>query len=137
VTPGVYVNRTLIKCLTPNIKDDSDIGYEEVPVEIALNGVDFVSNDDVNFTFVGPNAGRMLWIYILITILTALLIIVIASLVSSYWNKIALQLQESRNVYSGDIPHVMDRRPRYLIRPDEGAINDPENSNSRSLNQLR
>jgi hypothetical protein len=90
-------------------------------VEVAINGVDFVSNDDAVFTFVGPNAGKMLWVYILITIFTALLIIVVASLISSYWNRIVMQLQESRNVYSGDMSHVVNKRPRYLLpelRPD-------------------
>jgi len=115
VTEGEYANRTLIRCLTPSINDDSDVGYEEVPVEIALNGVDYLSNDDVMFTFIGPNAGKMIWVYILIVIFTAVLLIVIGALVSSYWNKIAMQLAESRAVYSGDQPHVVNKHPRYLI----------------------
>jgi len=36
-------------------------------------------------------------------------------MVSSYWNKIAIQLQESRAVYSGDQPHVVNKHPRYLL----------------------
>ena len=116
-TSGLYVNRTLIKCLTPGIKDDSDIGYEEVNLELALNGQDFEKSEEFNFTFVGPNVSSMLWVYVLITIFVALIIIVSGALISSFWNKIAMQLQEtkSRNVYSGDQPHVIDRRPRYLI----------------------
>ena len=57
----------------------------------------------------------MLWIYILIVIFTAILLIVIGALISSYWNKIAIQLAESRAVYSGDQPHVVNKHPRYLI----------------------
>lgn len=56
----------------------------------------------------------MLWVYVLITILTALLMIGIAAIVSSYWNKIAVQMQESRNVHSGDQPHIINKQPRYL-----------------------
>jgi len=111
VTEGTYFNRTLIKCLTPTIQDDSDIGYEEVPLEIALNGVDYVTNEEVPYTFIGPNAGRMLWVYILITIFTALLLILLAALVSSYWNK--LQLSD-RNVYAGQEPHVLNKKPKYF-----------------------
>lgn len=139
-TPGVYVNRTLIKCLTPDIKDDSDIGYEEVSVEIALNGNDFVTGDDVVFTFIGPNAGKMLWVYILMTIFAALLIIVVAALLSSYWNKIALQLQEtrSRNVYTGEQPHIVNKIPRYLVQDllseKENQERGSEQGNKRSLN---
>lgn len=39
----------------------------------------------------------------------------IAMLISNYWNKIMLQMQESRNIYSGDQPHVVNKQPRYLI----------------------
>jgi len=63
----------------------------------------------------------MLWVYILITVLVALIMIGIAALVSSYWNKIVLQSRESNLVYSGDQPHVIQKQPRYLIpelRPD-------------------
>ena len=111
VTAGTYYNRTLIKCLTPSISDDSDIGYEEVPLEVALNGVDFVFNEEVPYTFIGPNAGRMLWVYILITIFTALLLILLAALISSYWNK--LQFAD-RNVYAGQEPHVINKKPKYF-----------------------
>lgn len=100
----------MIKCLTPTIQDDSDIGYEEVPLEVALNGVDYVTNEEVPYTFIGPNAGRMLWVYILITIFTALLIILLAALISSYWNKIQLG---DKNVYSGQEPHVIKKKPKY------------------------
>ena len=114
ITSGEYVNRTLIKCLSPDIQDDSDVGYEEVTVEIALNGVNYVSNDEVVFTFVGPNAGKMLWVYVLITIFTALVMIGIAALVSSYWNKIYQQGDEGRGIYAGDVPHIVNKQPRYL-----------------------
>jgi hypothetical protein len=53
----------------------------------------------------------MLWIYILITIFTAFLIILVAALFSSYWNRVL----ESRNVYNVDEPHVKDKMPKYLL----------------------
>ncbi len=66
----------------------------------------------------------MLWVYILLTALLACIIIGIALLVSSYWNKVAVQSEESRLVYSGDQPHVVQKQPRYVIpelRPDVNA----------------
>lgn len=119
VTEGKYFNRTLIKCLTPTIADDSDIGYEEVPLEIALNGVDFVSNDEQPYTFIGPNAGRMFWVYILITIFTALLLILLAALISTYWNKVQFS---DKNVYTGMEPHVINKKPKYFnneVNPED------------------
>ena len=76
----------------------------------------------------------MLWVYILITVFTALLMIAIAAVVSSYWNKIVMQSNESRrNIQSGDQPHVINKQPRYLdpfLRGDQRcsqSINDSDN----------
>jgi hypothetical protein len=54
----------------------------------------------------------MLWIYILLTILTAALVILVATLVSSYWNRV---LESNRNVYNADEPHVKNQVPRYIV----------------------
>jgi len=120
---AIYVNRTLIKCITPKIEDDSDISFEDVSVAIALNGVDFVENSNAIFTFQGPNAGRMMWVYILITLFIALIIGLVVYLASSYWDRIQATLSETsrRDVYSSDLPHVIQKQPRYLnpeYRPD-------------------
>ena len=127
-THGVYFNRTMIKCLSPTIQDDSDMGYEDVYLELSLNGVDYFSDSDFVFTFIGPAAGRMLWIYIIIAILTALLLIIFAALISSYWNKL--------NTYNQDRfqnhPHVLQKRPRYIVQngPDLQGDLLPENNNN-------
>ena len=113
-TAAEYFNRTHIKCLTPHIIDDSDIGYEEVDVEVAENGVNFVSGDNAQFTFVGPNAGKMLWIYILIILFIAILVIVLITLCSTYWNRILMQYQ-GINALEGERPQVVNRKLRYLI----------------------
>ena len=62
----------------------------------------------------------MLWYYLLMLLMTAGLIILLATLLSSNWNRIATQIRGG-NVYSSDEPHVVDKRQRYLIeqmRPD-------------------
>jgi len=110
VTEGKYVNRTLIKCLTPVISDDSDVGYEEVPLEIALNGVDYVSNEEQPFTFKGPDAGRMIWVYILIVIFTALLIILLGVLIATFWKEVT---KTSHVSTAGLLPHTEGNKPKY------------------------
>ncbi len=82
-------------------------------MELALNGVDYFSDSDVVFTFIGPAVGRMLWIYIIISILTALLLIIFAGLISSYWSRLNLS---NRDVFSSDQPHVHHKRPRYIVQ---------------------
>ena len=73
------------------------------------------------FTFIGPNSGGMLWIYVLITIFTALLVILLAALISSYWNKIAVS---DRNIYVGEAPHVIDKKPKYWN--EQNMMNEEE-----------
>ena len=113
-TEAEYFNRTHIKCLTPHIADDSDIGYEEVDVEVAENGINFESGDNAKFTFIGPNAGKMLWIYILILLFIVLLLIILISLASQYWNRMLMQYQ-GINALEGERPQVVNRKLRYLI----------------------
>jgi hypothetical protein len=133
VTQGIYVNRTLIKCITPTIRDDSDIGYEEVEVGIALNGVDYVTNSDVVYLFEGPDSGSMLFVYILITLFTILIIICIIAIISKYWDNIMRQFESAnagRNVFAAGEPHIVEKIPRYInpnLRQDliEGNF-DPE-----------
>lgn len=92
------------------------MGYEEVPLEIALNGVDYVSNEEVPYTFIGPNAGKMIWVYILITIFTVLLLILLIALISTYWDKIQIPDGNRRRVYPVSEPHIENRKPKYYIR---------------------
>jgi len=57
----------------------------------------------------------MLWIYIIISILTALLLIIFAGLISSYWNRLNLRMI-SPDVFRSDQPHVFQKRPRYIVQ---------------------
>jgi len=116
MSTAIYVNRTLIKCMTPRIEDDSDISFEDVQVGVALNGVDFVESSNVIFTFQGPNSGKMMWVYILVTLFIAAIIALIVYLASTYWNKIQMSLIDTsrRDVYSAGEPHVINKQPKYL-----------------------
>ncbi len=87
-------------------------------------------SDSAVFTFSGPNAGKMLWVYVLITLFTALLLIGLAVLISSYWNKVVVQSRESRHVDSSDQPHVVNKQPRYLDPFLRGDSNDQANQDN-------
>jgi hypothetical protein len=105
------------------------MGYEDVYLELSLNGVDFYTNSDINYTFIGPEAGRMLWIYIIIAILTALLLIIFAALISSYWNRLNLN---NRDVFSSQQPHILNKKPRYKVQNRaelQGDLLGQENNN--------
>ncbi len=87
-------------------------------------------NEAVVFTFIGPNAGKMLWVYVLITLFTALLVIGLAALISSYWNKIVSQSRESRHVDTGDQPHVVNKHPRYYNEAFLPGVGEPGQDNN-------
>lgn len=74
-----------------------------------MNGVDWVANDDQVFTFVGPNAGRMIWVYILIILFILLLIILLLALISTYWNSVKLSVD--RDVRTANRAHTFESRP--------------------------
>ena len=53
-------------------------------------------------------------------LMTAGLIMLLATLIASNWTRLASGLKGTQ-VYSSDQPHIVDKRPRYLIeemRPD-------------------
>lgn len=88
-----------------------------------------MENSDTVFTFQGPNAGRMLWVYILILLFIALIVGLIVYMASNYWDQIQSSLLDTgrRDVYSSDLPHVIQKQPRYLnpeYRPDLMRHND-------------
>ena len=126
-TEAEYLNRTNIKCLSPNIKDDSEIGLEDVEMEVAENGVDFVPVGKVKLK--GPNTGTMFWIYLLLIFLILLAVLGLLALIASNWNKYMSQyMSVSANV--GDEPHVKNKQLKYLIPENEdGDINNDNNNN--------
>jgi len=141
ITVGKYVNRTLIKCITPGIDDDTDIAREDVELAIALNGLDFITNSNLPFTFIGPSSGSMIGYYLLLILLLIGLIVGISACLNQYWSTIQQQLNQLRNsgYGGGDIPHTVQRRLRYL---EEEAINQKREEmeapiQSQSQNQLQ
>lgn len=59
----------------------------------------------------------MLFVYILITLFTILVIICIVALVTAYWDKIMKQFDSAnagRSVYAAGEPHIVEKIPRYI-----------------------
>ena len=117
-TDARYINGTRIECLTPPIGSDTDIGYEKVDIEVALNGQDYVKYSDVTYTFIGDGANKMIWLYILMILFIAILAIILLLLASSFWNKIGSVDDRGSQ--------VRGKRIKYLIDEgmERGSLND-------------
>ncbi len=99
VTSATYINET------HHIANDKDIGYEKVDLEVALNGEDFIKGEDVTYTFIGPAANRMVWVYILMILFIAILAVILILLATTFLN--------TGNKDEGS--QVRNKRIRYLI----------------------
>jgi hypothetical protein len=126
-TEAEYFNRTHIKCNTPNIEDDSDIGFEEIDVDVAENGIDFVKAGKL--TLQGPNSGKMIWVYILILLLILALLAGLVYFVYKYYDQVQFQVFEASQ---GDDPHTVAKKLKYLIEEENGQNGD-NNMNSGNI----
>ncbi|MCP3686029.1 MAG: hypothetical protein GY861_25570 [bacterium] len=54
----------------------------------------------------------MIWYYLFMIILIVGTIVGLSTLISQHWNNVLAQLRNKAE--GGDIPHTIDRRPRYL-----------------------
>lgn len=76
-TQAIYVNSTVIKCITPVIEDEPDSIYREiVKLTVAMNGVDHEEQtSELEFTFVGTGSYLGFWPFLLGALLVGLLIV--------------------------------------------------------------
>lgn len=76
-TQAIYINETLIKCVTPSVDDDPDSIYREVvKLTVAMNGQDHnEDNSQIEFTFVGTGTYLVFWPFIIGALLIGLLIV--------------------------------------------------------------
>ena len=114
VTEAEFMNRTDINCLTPKFQDDDDdIIYEEVPIEVAPNGVDYIEAGKINLK--GQEAKSVGCMYCVLAILGVLFLAAIAALIAWMCSKKMLGLD-------GDIPsdpHTRNRQLRYLQQDNQ------------------
>jgi hypothetical protein len=76
-TQAIFINETVIKCVTPSIEDEPDSIYREVvKLTVAMNGVDHdESSSTIEFTFVGTGTYLVFWPFIIGALLIGLLIV--------------------------------------------------------------
>ena len=122
VTQAEFVNKTDISCLTPKFQDDdNDIVYEEVPIEVAPNGIDYVDAGKINLK--GQEAKTVGCMYCILAILGILFLAALAGLIAWMCSKKMLGID-------GEIPkepHTENRQLRYL--QDRNGNNDKKNLN--------
>ena len=106
VTEAEFLNRTDIICLTPKFNtEDDDIVYEEIPIEISPNGVDFVEAGKINLK--GQKAKSTGFMYSVLAILGVLFLACLAALVA--WSVI-----KGRGFDIPLDPHTKNGKLRYI-----------------------
>jgi hypothetical protein len=108
-TPAIYINTTVLKCVTPSIEDEPDSIYREtVKLTVAMNGQDFMEeNSQVDFTFVGTGTYLVFWPFVIGALLLGLLIIALVVCCSLIFQSISLDDSKSmRHVGHEGRPHV-------------------------------
>ena len=113
VTEADFLNETDITCLTPKFQDDDDdIVYEEVQIEVAPNGVDYIDAGKANIK--GQEAKNVGCMYCILAILGVLFLAALAGLIAWMCSKKMLGID-------GEIPkepHTQNRKLRYLNEGD-------------------
>lgn len=91
-TQAIYINETLIKCITPSVEDDPDSIYREtVKLTIAMNGVDHEEEtSQVEFTFVGTGTYLVFWPFIIGALLIGLLIVALVVCCATIFQKMSM-----------------------------------------------
>ena len=107
ITEAEYINRTDINCLTPNFADDGDIVYEEIPIELAPNGVDYIEAGKINLK--GQQAKTVGCMYCVLAILGVLFLAALAALIAWMCSKNMLGMGDVLNE-----PHTENKKLKYL-----------------------
>ena len=124
VTEAEFLNRTDIICLTPKFNtEDDDIVYEEIPIEISPNGVDFVEAGKINLK--GQKAKSTGFMYSVLAILGVLFLACLAALVA--WSVI-----KGRGFDIPLDPHTKNGKLRYI---DENNNDDEDIEGQKTKNK--
>ena len=109
-TQAVYINATVIKCITPAIEEDPDSIYREtIKLTVAMNGVDH-QESDIEFVFVGTGTYLVFWPFIIGALLIGLLIAALILCSATLFQKISMEdMLSNRNRGNPEgTPHVMN-----------------------------
>ena len=118
VTEAEFLNKTDIVCLTPKFNpEDDDIVYEEIPIEISPNGVDFIEAGKI--TLKGKKAKSAGFMYSVLAILGVLFLACIAALVAYTFIK-------HRGLDIPVTPHTIGGNLKYTLpNNEENQEQDP------------
>jgi len=91
-TQAIYINETVIKCVSPSVEDDPDSIYREtVKLTIAMNGADHEEEtSQVEFTFVGTGTYLVFWPFIIGALLIGLLIVALVVCCATIFQKMSM-----------------------------------------------
>ena len=111
VTQAEFLNETEITCLTPKVEDeDNEIIVEEVKVEVAPNGIDYIDAGKINLK--GQEAKSVGCMYCILAILGVLFLAALGALIAWMCSKKMLGID-------GEIPkepHTENRQLKYIIQ---------------------
>ena len=107
ITEAEYINRTDINCLTPNFLDDGDIVYEEISIEMAPNGIDYIEAGKVNSK--GQQTRTVGCMYCVLATLGVLFLAALAALVAYTCSNNMLGNREP-----DDGPHTFNKQLKYI-----------------------
>lgn len=91
-TQAIFVNSTVIKCITPVVEDEPDSIYREiVKLTVAMNGVDHEEQtSELEFTFVGTGSYLGFWPFLFGALLVGLLIVALIQFSDTLFKKISM-----------------------------------------------
>ena len=114
VSEAEFLNETEITCLTPKVEDeDNEIIVEEVKIEVAPNGIDYIDAGKINLK--GQEAKSVGCMYCILAILGVLFLAALGALIAWMCSKKMLGID-------GEIPrepHTQNRQLRYLDKENQ------------------
>lgn len=104
VTQAIYINETVVKCVTPAVDDDPDSIYREVvKLSISMNGQDYEEEtNSLEFTFVGTGSYLVFWPFIIGALLIGLLIVALVVCCATIFQKMSMDDMLAGKGYVGN-----------------------------------
>ena len=114
VSEAEFLNETEITCLTPKVEDeDNEIIVEEVKIEVAPNGIDYIDAGKINLK--GQEAKSVGCMYCILAILGVLFLAALGALIAWMCSKKMLGID--REIPRE--PHTQNRQLRYLDKENQ------------------
>lgn len=121
--PAVYINKTLVRCLTPETKIlRKDMSKDTVTVSLALNGQNYF--DIGQYTFKGTASG--LWVVLMwlgLVVLIVAIVVLLGILISKYYDGLPLP-EALRGLFPREVEQgrASAASGPHVVRGHDGAI---------------